>query len=66
MRDYVDADVRLTWVIDPESRCAFVFAPGRPGRFVADDGALDGEDVLPGFALTLFDAVAAAGPRDQR
>lgn len=55
--DYLRAGVRLVWVIDPDSRSAGVFAPGRSEMFVDEDGALDGEDVLPGFRMRLTDVL---------
>jgi len=51
--EYLDAGVRLVWVIDPESRTATRY------RSLNDVGALsaaddlDGEDVLPGFRCRL-------------
>jgi Uma2 family endonuclease len=53
VREYLDAGVRLVWVIDPEARTAGVFRPGRTEHFIDDDRILDGEDVLPGFTLPL-------------
>ncbi len=52
--EYLDAGTRLVWVIEPEARKAMVFRPGgAPPATVGEDGALDGEDVLPGFTLPL-------------
>jgi Uma2 family endonuclease len=53
--EYLDAGVRLVWVIDPVKRRAVVYRTGTEGRFVASDGELDGEDVLPGFRCALAD-----------
>jgi Uma2 family endonuclease len=53
--EYLDAGVRLVWVIDPEKRRAAVYRTATEGRFVAPDGELDGEDVLPGFRCRLSD-----------
>lgn len=53
VQEYLDAGVRLVWVIDPAARSAVVYRPGRPPRIVSGDGALDGEDVLPGFSVPL-------------
>ena len=57
VRDYIDAGTRLVWVIDPESRSAGVFRPHGPVQFIDEPGALDGEDVLPGFSLPLCDVL---------
>jgi len=55
IRDYFAAGTSLIWVVDPESRSALVYHPDRPVEIVAPDGVLDGETVLPGFALSLAD-----------
>ena len=54
--EFLDAGARLVWVVEPEARKATVFPPGRNAPVtVGEDGALDGEDVLPGFTLALRD-----------
>lgn len=53
VREYLDAGTPLVWVIDPEARSAAVFRPGERVRFLDENGALDGEDLLPGFLLPL-------------
>jgi len=45
--------VRLVWVVDPETRQAHVFRPGKPVAILEAHEALSGEDVLPGFTLPL-------------
>jgi Uma2 family endonuclease len=55
VRDYLEAGVRLIWVLDAQSQVTAVFRPGAPVRFLDVDDALDGEDVLPGFRLPLGD-----------
>lgn len=55
MQSYLDAGVRLAWFIDPFERSAQVYRPGQPARGLAEDGVLDGDDVLPGFRLPLED-----------
>lgn len=50
---YLAAGVRLVWVLDPYSRTAAVHRPGREVLALAEDGVLDGDDVVPGFALPL-------------
>lgn len=51
--DYIDAGVPLVWVVDPRTQRAFVFRRGQSLLTVASDGALSGEDILPGFILPL-------------
>lgn len=47
--DYLDADVRLVWVLDPSTRTVTAYKPGGSARILRHDESLDGEDVLPGF-----------------
>jgi Uma2 family endonuclease len=45
--------VRLIWVVDPAKRIARVYrADGTESQLESGD-ALNGEDVVPGFALSL-------------
>ena len=51
--EYLQAGVRLVWVIDPEQRTAVVHrSPGRVQQLGPDD-YLDGGDVVPGFRCRL-------------
>jgi Uma2 family endonuclease len=50
---WIDAGVRLVWVVDPQARLAAVHHPGGLVTVLREDGVLDGEDVLPGFRLPL-------------
>jgi len=51
--DWLSAGSRLVWVVDPERRVARVYRHDGSETIVAADGALDGEDVLPGFICPL-------------
>lgn len=53
VNDYLAAGTRLVWVVDPEARMATVFRLNGPTSREGEHGALDGEDVLPGFTLSL-------------
>lgn len=56
-RAWVDAGVRLVWVVDPVNHV--VTSCGTDGvRVLADDDVLEGADVLPGFSLALSDLFA--------
>lgn len=55
--DWLEAGVRLVWVIDPERVEAHVHRPDGSITIVARDGALDGEDVLPGLRCPLADVL---------
>jgi Uma2 family endonuclease len=55
VRDHARAGVRLIWVINPRRGQAHVFRPGRDTRILDGDDAIDGEDVVPGFRVSLND-----------
>ncbi len=57
--DYFAAGARLVWVVDPGERRVIVRYPDRPPRVVAAGDLLDGEDVLPGFALAAAEIITA-------
>lgn len=46
---YLDAGVRLLWVLCPEVLTVVAHTPGGD-RALGDDDMLDGGDVVPGFA----------------
>src|SRR5213596_1441472 len=50
--DWLSAGTRLVWTVDPERRLARVYRHDGTQAFVTADGALDGEDVLPGFTCS--------------
>ena len=50
---WLEAGVRLVWVIDCERRTAQVYRADGSQLFVNETGALDGEDILPGFSCPL-------------
>ena len=49
---WLDAGVRLVWVVDPVNRTVTVYTAGTTA-VVRGDGRLDGGAVLPGFELAL-------------
>jgi len=51
--DWLSAGTRLVWVVDPVRRVARVYRQDGSESIVTADGALAGEDVLPGFACPL-------------
>jgi Uma2 family endonuclease len=51
--EYLDAGVRLVWVVDPPSRTVTVYRTGGTARMLRQDGVLEGDNVLPGFRLSL-------------
>ena len=52
--------VRLVWVVHPETRTVDVHRPNHAVATLSDEDALDGLDVLPGFACEVS---AVFGPR---
>ena len=55
--DWLAAGVKLVWVIDPLRNQARVYRPDGSLSLIEETGALDGEDVLPGFTCTLKEIV---------
>src|SRR5712691_477592 len=53
--EYLEAGVRLIWVIDPRHGRAVVYRSLSDVRELGADGELDGEDVVPGFRCALRD-----------
>jgi Uma2 family endonuclease len=51
--DYLDAGVRLVWVVDPPTRSVTCYADSGAARILRADEVLEGDDVLPGFRLPL-------------
>ena len=51
--DWLSGGSHLVWVVDPERRLARVYREDGSETVVTADGALDGEDVLPGFSQPL-------------
>jgi Uma2 family endonuclease len=55
---YLLNGVRLVWVIDPATRSIAVLAPGQEGLTLTSGATLDGDDVLPGFSVTVDEIFA--------
>ncbi len=53
MTEYFASDTKLAWLVDPVSRTVTLYHDARPGRVLSGNDALDGEGVVPGFALPL-------------
>jgi Uma2 family endonuclease len=51
--EYLDAGVRLVWVIDPGKRNATVYRSLTDVQTIDETGALAGEAVVPGFTCPL-------------
>lgn len=53
--------VRLIWVVDPETRDASVYRPGKDPYLVQESGDLTGEDILPDFRCRVADFFGVPG-----
>lgn len=51
MREWIDNGAALGWLLDPKSRCVFVYRPGAAVERLCEPAELSGEPVLPGFSL---------------
>ena len=56
--EYLEAGVRLIWVIDPRPGRAVVYRSLSDVRELGTDGEIDGEDVVPGFRCALRDILS--------
>ena len=53
LKEYFSAGVTLVWIIDPKRKTARVYREGKLAKTLTDKDQLTGEDVLPGFRLSL-------------
>lgn len=53
MQDYIDNGVRLGWLIDPQHQQVEIYRLGQAVEVRNFPAELSGEDVLPGFVLSL-------------
>jgi len=51
--DYLAAGARRVWLIDPRERRVTLRYADRPSRVLSESDVLDGEEVVPGFAVEL-------------
>jgi Uma2 family endonuclease len=57
--DYLAGGTPLVWLVDPRERKVIVRYPDRPTRVVTAGELLEGEEVVPGFALPLAELFAS-------
>jgi len=53
MQEYIDNGVRLGWLIDPKNQRVEIYRSGQDVEIFESPISLSGEDVLPGFVLSL-------------
>lgn len=51
--EYLAHGCRLLWLVEPESRTITIHRPDRSARVLTVDDMLSGEDVIPGFQVTV-------------
>jgi Uma2 family endonuclease len=49
VQQYLQAGVRLIWIVVPDDRSVTIFRPGAPEVILGERDTLTGGDVLPGF-----------------
>ena len=52
-RRWVQAGVRVVWVVHPERRTVTVYEPGDLVTVIGEDGDIDGGELLPGFRVAV-------------
>jgi len=53
MQEYLENGAQLGWLIDPKNKQVEIYRPGRAVEVLEHPTILSGEEVLPGFTLTL-------------
>ncbi|QLE56160.1 Uma2 family endonuclease [Nostoc sp. TCL26-01] len=53
MQEYLDNQVKLGWLINPQMRQVEIYRLGKPVEILTSPQELSGENVLPGFILNL-------------
>jgi len=62
--DYLQAGVRMVWVIHPATRSAYLYTSMDRVQRIEESGELDGGDALPGFRLKLAQLFQEAGKKN--
>jgi len=57
VEDYLHAGVRLVWVADPQRGTVTAYRRDTPPQVFIEDDTLTAEDIIPGFALLVRDAL---------
>lgn len=57
--EYMNAGVRMVWVISPRSQRVFVMRPDAPGLILGPRDTLSGDDVVEGFTVPVADLFRA-------
>jgi Uma2 family endonuclease len=62
LREFFSAGTRLVWYADPIARTVHVYTSPEDFTVLADEGYLDGAEVVPGFRLRVGEWLDRAGP----
>jgi Uma2 family endonuclease len=58
LSQYLENGTRLAWVMDSKKRTVAVHRPGETERNLSESAELSGEDVVPGFAISVASVFA--------
>jgi Uma2 family endonuclease len=53
MREWIENGVQLGWLLDPDSRTAYIYRPGREPEILVGSDRIEGEGPVAGFVLDL-------------
>jgi Uma2 family endonuclease len=53
MQEYLANGVQLGWLINPQDQQVEIYRQGQPNEVLTQPAQLEGEDVLPGFVMSL-------------
>ncbi len=65
-REFFESGTKLFWIVDPKKQTVTVYHSDGDGQVLGLNDFVDGEDVLPGFRLSIrkwFELVAGKPPR---
>jgi Uma2 family endonuclease len=51
--EFFDNGTRIVWVIHPDEKYVLVYHSSSPDRLLRLEDFLDGEEIVPGFSLTV-------------
>lgn len=54
-QEYLAAGAKLVWIVDPALRSVTIYRPDGSARVLRNEDTLEGEDVLAGFSVPLFE-----------
>ncbi len=53
IEDYLNAGVRMVWIVNPKKRTVTVYRPDTKAQTLTEDDTLDGQDVVAGFQYSI-------------